>query len=77
MSSLYIEEHESILIDPSTETLVPMVDRYVTVQSISLDATASISGQTCGLPVCNRCVTGRDRQHALSACRTDAVFQSL
>ena len=46
MSSLYIEEHDAILIDPSTETLVPMVDRYVTAQSTSLDATASISGQT-------------------------------
>lgn len=46
MSSLYIEEYESILIDPATGTLVPMVDRFVTAQSIPLDATSSVSGQT-------------------------------
>jgi hypothetical protein len=46
MSSLYIEEYESILIDPATGTLVPMVDRFVTAQSIPLDATSSVSGRT-------------------------------
>lgn len=46
MSSLYIEEYESILIDPATGILVPMVDRFVTAQSIALGATSSTSSQT-------------------------------
>ena len=46
MSSLYIEEYESILIDPATGVLVPMVDRFVTAQSIALGSTSSTSAQT-------------------------------
>jgi hypothetical protein len=46
MSSLYIEEYETILIDPATGTLVPMVDRFITAQAIPLGATSSLSVPT-------------------------------
>jgi hypothetical protein len=46
MSNLYIEEYESILVDPATGVLVPMVDRFVTAQSLPLGSTSSTSSQT-------------------------------
>ena len=46
MLNLYIEDYESILIDPATGVSVPMVHRFVTAQSIPLNATSSTSAQT-------------------------------
>ena len=46
MSSLYIEEYEDVLIDPVTKSLVPMLDRFVTAQSIPIGATSSMSAPT-------------------------------
>jgi hypothetical protein len=46
MANLYIEEYETIVIDPATGTLVPMVDRFVTAQAIPLGATSSLSDPT-------------------------------
>lgn len=46
MSMLYIEEYERILIDPATGNLVPMLDRFVTAQSIPIGTTSSVSAPT-------------------------------
>jgi hypothetical protein len=46
MSILYIEEYERILIDPATGSLVPMLDRFVTAQSIPVGTISSMSAPT-------------------------------